>query len=51
VKLTPETVARAERAAWEAVHLGPDGDYIALASNRVVKKAEYDPAVHGPTKQ
>lgn len=41
--------AHAERLAWEAEHLGPGGDYIALADgNRVVKADRYDPAVHGP---
>lgn len=36
------------RLAWEAEHLGPDGDYIELDENRAVKALEYDPQIHGP---
>ena len=43
-----ERHAEAERLAWEAEHLGPDGDYVDLGDGRVVEKSEYDPAVHGP---
>lgn len=47
-KASAEKRAAAERAAWEAEHEGPDGDYFALDGDRAVKRSEYDPAVHGP---
>lgn len=46
--LTSEQVAHAEREAWEAAHLGPDGDYLKLANGHVVKTSEYDADKHGP---
>lgn len=47
-KATAEKRAAAERDAWEAEHLGPDGDYVDLGGGRAVKKAEYDEEKHGP---
>jgi hypothetical protein len=40
--------AHAARLEWEAEHLGPDGDYVDLGGGRVIERAKYDPAVHGP---
>lgn len=40
--------AHAARRAWEAEHLGPDGDWVEVDEDSVIPALEYDAKVHGP---